>query len=80
MKERNYLEKDTGLCKGCPPAMRPVLIFFGYLCATGFALLLLYLLIHQSLHWFKRSAQATRWIAAVHTRSFGRQGPSKFRV
>ena len=80
VKERNYVDKDTGLCQACPPATQPVLIFLGYLCAIGLALLLLYVLIRRSWHWFRRSAQATRWIAAVHARSFGRQGPSKFRV
>ena len=78
MEKRHYVDEDTELCKGCPPAMQPVLL--AYLCAISLASLVLYLLIRQSWRWFNRSAQAMRWIAAVHARSFGRQGPAKFRV
>ena len=80
MDEFYYVDVDTGLCKQCPPVIRPVLIFLAYLCAIGLALLLLYMLIRRSWQWFKLSARATRWIIGLHAHAFQRQGPAKFRV
>ena len=75
-----YVNKDTGLCKECPSAILPVIIFLVYLCAIVFVLILLYVLIRWSSPVLKRSAQAVRWVAALNARSFKQQGPAKFRV
>ena len=80
MEKFNYVDEKTGQCKDCPPLMGPVLIFLAYAGAVALVLLLLYMLLGKSGRLLKRSAQATRWVTAVHARSFGRQGPAKFRV
>ena len=80
MEEFNYVDAKTGQCKECPHPMGPVLIFLAYMSVVSLVLLLLYMLLGKSGRLFKRSAQATRWVTAVHARSFGQQGPAKFRV
>ena len=79
-EESNYVDKDTGQCKECPPVVRPVLVFLTYACATGLLLFLLYVLLYRSWRVVKLSARAVRWVATAHAHSFGQQGPSKFRV
>ena len=79
-EEFNYVDKKTGQCQECPLLMWPVLIFLAYASAVALVFFLLYKLLRKSWRVLKRSAQATRWVAAVHARSFGQQGPAKFRV
>ena len=80
MEEVNYVDEKTGQCKECSPLTGPVLIFLAYTGSVALVLFLLYMLLSKSSWVLKRSAQATRWVTAAHARSFGRQGPSKFRV
>ena len=80
MEKFNYVDEKTGQCKGCPHPMGPALIFLAYVGAVALVLFLLYMLLGKSGRVLKRSAQATRWVTAVHAQSFGRQGPAKLRV
>ena len=79
-EEFKYVDEKTGWCQECPPLLQPVLILVAYMGAIALVLFLLYMLLSKSWRVLKRSAQATRWVTAVHARSFGRQGPAKFRV
>ena len=76
----HFVDEDTGLCRKCPSAMLPVVVFLAYVCAIVFVLLLLYALLRWSWHAFKRSARAVRWVLAVHAGAFERQGAAKFKV
>ena len=75
-----YVDVDTGLCKQCPPAILPIVIFLAYAFAIILVLLLLYALLRWSWHACKRSARAVRWVLAVHAGAFERQGAAKFKV
>ena len=79
-EESEYVEKDTGQCKECPPVMLPVLIFLAYAGGTGLSLLFLYVLLCRSWWVSKLPAQAVRRVTMAHVHSFGRQGPAKFKV
>ena len=80
VEKLHYVDEDTGLCRKCPSAMLPVILFLAYVCAIVLVLLLLYALFRWSWHMFKRSALAVRWVIRLHTDAFGRQGPAKFKV
>ena len=80
MEELYYVDEDTGLCKQCPSAILPIVIFLAYAFAIILVLLLLYALLRWSWHAFKRSARAVRWVLSVHAGAFERQGAAKFKV
>ena len=80
VEELYYVDVDTGLCKQCPSAILPIVIFLAYAFAIILVLLLLYALLRWSWHTFKRSARAVRWVLAVHAAAFERQGAAKFKV
>ena len=78
--ELYYVDEGTGLCRECPPAMLPVILFLAYLCAIVLTLLLLYGLFRWSWQMFRRSVLAVRWVIGLHAGAFKRQGPAKFKV
>ena len=74
------MDKDSGLCKECPSAIFPAVIFLGCVCGISGIVLVFYLLIYHPPPALKRCTRTSVFAVVVHVRAAIEQGPAKFKV